>query len=203
VIEMARDRSPYGFLACALGAIALGLGVFLPWYGVGFTSQGVTYVQQTDSQLATQYGNAALRAQLDAAQSQLRDLAGRQIGSVSAHQVFTTISPLLLILAGIAILIVLLSVARNESTEFDNTGPWVALLGAIALIFVLYRMFVRPTGEAPYLNLTLRYGAWLSLIGAGSMIVGGLWPRRLGRNTPAPGRLNDAWSELSGWTPES
>jgi hypothetical protein len=200
---MARDRSPYGFLASSLGAIVLGLAVFLPWYGVGFTASGVAFVESSDNQVVAQFGNAALQEKLGGLHAQLRSLAGRQLGSISAHQAFTRIGPLLLILAGLGILISLVSVARATPAEFDATGSWIALLGAIAMILVLYRMLVRPTGDQVYLSLPLREGAWLGLLGAGAMIAGGLWPRRLRADGPSSAPVEDAWSGFSGWTPEA
>jgi hypothetical protein len=202
---MARERSPYGFLACALGAVVLGLAVFLPWYGVGLSASGVGLVEQQDSQLAAQFGNAALQEKLDSEHAQLSSLAGRQLGSISAHQAFKRIGPMLLILAGLGILISLVSVARNEPADFDATRSWIALLGALAMICVLYRVFVRPTGDAAYLELPLRAGAWLAIVGSAGMIAGGLWPRRRGSAGPAQDteKLEVAFSGLSGWTPEA
>jgi hypothetical protein len=200
---MARDRSPYGFLASSLGAVVLGLAVFLPWYGIGFTASGVAFVERSDSQAAAQYGNAALQEKLDGLHAQLQSLAGHQLGSISAHQAFTRIGPILLIAAGLGILISLVSVARVAPAELDASGSWIALLGAIAMIFVLYRMLARPAGEQPYLTLSLREGAWLALLGAGAMIAGGLWPRRLRAEVPSSAQVEDVWSGFSGWTPEA
>ncbi len=198
---MARDRSPLGFLASSLGAIVLGLAVFLPWYGVGLTASGVAFVERSDNQVVAQFGNAALQERLGGFHAELSSIAGRQLGSVSAHQVFSRIGPLLLIVAGLGILIALVSVARNEPSDFDATGVWIALLGAIALVCVLYRMVARPTGDQAYLTLPLREGAWLALLGAVAMIAGGLWPRRVRARDSSPAQLEDAWSGFSGWTP--
>jgi hypothetical protein len=202
---MSRDRSPYGFLACALGAVVLGLAVFLPWYGVGLSASGAAAVEAQDSQLVAQFGNAALQAKLDSEHGRLSALAGHQLGSISAHQAFTRIGPVLLILAGLGILIALIFVARNEPSDFDGPGSWIALLGVLAMICVLYRMFVRPTGDASDLALPLRTGAWLAMLGSAAMILGGLWPRRLGAGGPQPEaeKLEVALSGLSGWTPDS
>lgn len=200
---MARDRSPYGFLVSSLGAIVLGLAVFLPWYGVGFSASGVAFLERSDSQVVAQFGNAALQEKLVGLHAQLSTLAGRQIGSISAHQVFTRIGPLLLIFAGLGILISLFSVVRDASSEFDASGSWIALLGVLALICVLYRIVARPTGDQAYLVLSLREGAWLALLGAGAMIAGGLWPRRLRAEGSSSVPVEDAWSGFSGWTPEA
>ncbi len=201
---MARDRSPYGFLASALGAVVLGLGVFLPWYGVGITARGVAAVQSSESQVVAQFGNAALQQQqLSGPHAELSSIAGRQIGSISAHQGFSRIAPLLLIVAGLGLLIALISVARERPSELDASGRWIAVLGAIALVCVVYRMLARPAWEQPFLTLSLREGAWLALLGAAAMIAGGLWPRRVGAAQASPEQLDDVWSRLSGWTPEA
>ncbi|MCW3017972.1 MAG: hypothetical protein JWN10_280 [Solirubrobacterales bacterium] len=198
---MARDRSPYGFLAAALGAVVLGLGVFLPWYGVGMTTQGVAAIESRDNQVVAQFGNAALQQQLSGVHAELSSITGSQIGSISAHQAFSRIGPLLLIVAGLGILLALISVARERPAELDASGSWVALLGAVALVCVLYRMLARPVGEQPFLTLSLREGAWLALLGAVAMIAGGLWPRRVRAAQASPEQLEDVWSTFSGWTP--
>jgi hypothetical protein len=199
---MVHDRSPYGFLASSLGAIVLGLAVFLPWYGVALTANGLAFVERADSQAVAQFGNAALQQKLGGLHGELSALAGHQLGSISAHQAFSRIGPLLLIVAGLGILITLLSVVRDQSSDFDATGNWIALLGVIAMLCVLYRMLARPTGEDAYLSMPLREGAWLAFVGAAGMIAGGLWPRRLRAANPIPAKVEDAWSGLSGWTPE-
>lgn len=199
---MSRDRSPVGFLASSLGSVLLGLAVFLPWYGVSFTAQGVAFFEHTESEAASRFGNGVVQQSLAGLHGELSSLVGRQVGTVSAHQVLTTISPILLILAGLGIVIALVSAARGEAGDFDGTGSWMAVLGAIAMLFVLYRMLVRPIGNED-LDLTLQPGAWLALLGCLGMIVGGLWPRRLKAAQPAsPEPLEGVFSGLSGWTPE-
>ena len=59
---MAGDRSRYGLLVSALGAIVLALSVFLPWYGVSFTASGIAVAEQAGDQFAAQFGNAALQS---------------------------------------------------------------------------------------------------------------------------------------------
>jgi hypothetical protein len=34
------------------------------------------------------------------------------------------------------------------------------------------------------------------------MVVGALWPERIGAREPSDAKLESAWSGLSGWTPE-
>jgi hypothetical protein len=203
---MAGDRSRYGALLSALGAIVLAVSVFLPWYGVGLSGRGVEYFGQLGAQLAQRFGNATLQAKVAEARPQLSALAGHQLATVSAEQVFSRVGPILLILAGVGILVALVPLVFSDGPELDATGPWLALLGALAAGFVLYRMAVRPNGAdgLQYLELTLREGAWGALLGAGAMVFGGLWPRRLARRGAASeAELERAWSGLSGWTPGS
>jgi|SRR5438309_7197250 len=203
---MANDRSRVGALVSALGGIVLAVSVFLPWYGVGLTSRGAEFVGQLGAQLAQRFGNASLQTKVAEARPQLSALSGRELGSVSAHQVFSRIGPILLVLAAIAILVALAALVLFDGREVDASGPWLALLGAIAACIVLYRMLVRPTGldGAQFLELTLREGAWGALAGSLALVFGGLWPRRLGGATDAArSDLEHAWSGLSGWTPGS
>jgi hypothetical protein len=199
---MAADRSPIGWLTSALGAIVLVVSVFLPWYAVSFTAQGIAFMQRLQSEQVQRFGNATLQSELGSLHLRLNALAGQQLGTITANQAFSKISVVLLVIGGLGILIALLPLARQSSSDFDGTGPWLALLGAIAAVCVLYRMGVRPTGSED-LSLSLRGGAWLALIGSLAMVAGGLWPRRLRAKHTSDAALEDAWSGLSGWTPES
>jgi hypothetical protein len=199
---MAADRSPIGWLTSALGAIVLVVSVFLPWYAVSLTAQGVAYIQQLQNEQVQRFGNATLQSELGSLHARVGALAGQQLGTITAHQAFSTISVVLLVIGGLGILLTLLPLARESSSDFDGTGPWLALLGLIAAACVLYRMAVRPVGDAVELSLPLREGEWLALVGAVALVAGGLWPRRLRPPRASEAALEDAWSGLSGWTPE-
>ncbi len=199
---MAADRSPIGWLVSAFGAIVLIVSVFLPWYALGLSSRGIAYMQQLQNEDVQRYGNAALQGELGSMQTHMQALAGKQLVTITAHQAFSTISVVLLVCGGLGVLIALLPLAREISSDFDGTAPWLALLGVIAAACVLYRMAVRPSENAE-ITLSLREGAWLALLGSLALVAGGLWPRRL-RSAPASdAELEDAWSGLSGWTPEA
>jgi hypothetical protein len=200
---MAADRSPIGWLTSALGAIVLVVSVFLPWYAVSLTAQGLAFVQQLQSEQVQRFGNATLQSELGSLHARLGALAGQQLGTITAHQAFSRISVVLLVVGGLGILLALPALARESSSDFDGIGPWLALLGLIAVACVLYRMAIRPVGDATALSLTLREGAWLALVGSVAMVAGGLWPRRLHAPRASAAALEDAWSGLSGWTPES
>jgi hypothetical protein len=197
---MAGERPRYGQVVSALGAIGLAISVFLPWYGVSFTSSGVAFAQQVGTQVASQYGNATLQGYMASLHAKLSGLAGHELVSLSAHQALKTLNVVLLIAAGIGCAIALLALAASVSAD-ANRGA-LALIGAVAAICVLYRMIEPPSPSGQIFALSLREGAWLALLGAVAMVVGALWPANAARV-----RMSDdahgAWSELSGWTPET
>jgi len=82
----------------------------------------------------------------------------------------------------------------------DGAGGSVVLVGAVAAVCIVFRMLVPPTPEGDLIALSLREGAWLALLGALAMIVGGLWPRHRS-SVAAESRAEAAWSGLSGWSP--
>jgi hypothetical protein len=201
---MAADRSPIGWLTSALGAIVLVVSVFLPWYGLGLSARGIAFMQQLQSEQVERYGNATLQSELGSMHERVQVLVGKSLVTITAHQAFSRISVVLLVCGGLGILIALVPLARGMSADFDGTAPWLALLGLIATLCVLYRMGVRP-GEDADVTTSLREGAWLALIGSLAILAGGLWPRRLALRAKhaSDAALEDAWSGLSGWTPES
>jgi hypothetical protein len=199
---MAADRSPIGWLVSAFGAIVMIVSVFLPWYALGLSTRGIAYVQQLQSEEVQRYGNSTLQSELGSLQSRAQALAGKQLVTITAHQAFSTISVVLLVCGGLGVLIALVPLAREISSDFDGTAPWLLLLGIISTVCVLYRMAVRPSENA-IISLSLREGAWLALLGSVALIAGGLWPRRLGSKRTSDAAIEDAWSGLSGWTPEA
>ncbi|HST55484.1 MAG TPA: hypothetical protein VLJ42_06270 [Solirubrobacteraceae bacterium] len=199
---MDAKRSQYGLLVSALGAITLAVSVFLPWYALSFTATGIAYFQQLSSQLVSRLGSTALTGYFSQLQGKLNGLAGHHVAALSAHQVLKHVNVLLLIVAGVAILITLIPLARPDTFLTEGNGGLIALLGAVATACVVYRMVSPPNPAANFISLSLREGAWLALLGSLAMVVGGLWPRDLGLSMTPRVRGGDAWSELSGWTPE-
>jgi hypothetical protein len=197
---MARDRSRYGLLVSGFGAIVLAVSVFLPWYGVSFTSEGLASVRAFGVQVASQLGDSGLQAQLSGPDAAAGPAPGEQIAALSAHQVLRDLNVVLLVLAGLAMLDALLPLARPASSIPDGAGGSVVLLGAIAAACVIFRMFDRPNPAEGLISLSLREGAWLALLGSLAMIVGGLWPRR-GAVVPDDSAVEAAWRGLSGWSP--
>jgi hypothetical protein len=199
---MAGDRSRYGLLVSALGAVALAISVFLPWYGVSFTSSGVAFAQRVGDQLAAQYGNATLQSYMSGVHARLGALVGQQFTALSAHQALKDLNVILLVLAGLTLLDALIPLARTGGPLPGGAGGSVVLLGAVAAALVIYRMVDPPTPAGGLLALSLREGAWLALLGSLAMALGGVWPRNTGAAAAPDARVSDAWAGLSGWTPE-
>jgi hypothetical protein len=128
-------------------------------------------------------------------------LAGHEFLSLSAHQALKTLNVLLLVAGGLGCVIALFALAGSTSGE-ANRGP-LALLGALAAACVLYRMIELPSPSGEMFSLSLREGAWLALIGSAAMIAGALWPAQSGAAGARQADVQDAWSQLSGWTPET
>jgi hypothetical protein len=198
---MPGERPRYGLLVSALGAVVLAISVFLPWYGVSLTSHGIAFAQQVGDQVASQLGNATLQSYMGSLHANLAGLAGHELLSLSAHQALKTLNVVLLIAGTLGCVIALFALAGTTAGE-ANRGS-LALLGALAAAVVLYRMIELPSPSGDMFSLSLREGAWLSLLGAIAMVAGALWPVRIGGPSPRPADGQDAWSQLSGWTPES
>ncbi len=197
------QRSRYGSLVSALGAIVLAVSVFLPWYGLSFSAAGVALAQQLSSEVAHQFGNAALQGYVSGVHADLGALAGHQFAAVSAHQVLKRINVLLLILAAGGILLALVPLARSQAAPTGGEGSWIALLGVLASLLVAYRMVHPPGSAQDFISFSLREGAWLALLGSLAMTAGVFLPSRTAAATGSTAELQGAWSSLSGWTPEA
>jgi hypothetical protein len=167
------DRVPFGLLVAALGAAVLAVSVFLPWYGVSITASGAASAQQELVTVAQQYGNTAFQTGASQVGAEFSALAGRQLATVSAHEVLKDIGPILLVLAAVSLLASLLRLA-GVTGLFDVGGGQIALAGGTAALFVLYRMLVRPAGQTNLVSLSLSWGVWLALLGAAAIVAGGL-----------------------------
>lgn len=197
---MVNDRRRYGLLVAALGAALLAVSVFLPWYGLAFTQYGASAAARAGQEVIERFGNSSLSAYAARLPAEASSLAGRQVASLSAHEVLPNIGVILLILAGLALLDALIPLARGARLGHGAGGALV-LVGLLAAILVVFRMAVPPAPAGSYLSLSLGVGAWLSLLGALAIVAGGLWPRSL---SPASGEQpppSGVWTQLSGWTP--
>ncbi len=166
---MAGERSRYGLLVSAFGALVLIASVFLPWYEVAFT-------------LHTSAGAAA----------------GHRLGLLSAHRALREVNVVLLVLAALAILDALAPLARTRGQLPGGAGGSVVLLGVLACAFVLYRMLAPPAEILGVAELSLREGAWLALLGSAAIALGGIWPRGIGFGTPSTAQAPGTWPSLQG-----
>jgi hypothetical protein len=198
---MADERSRYGLMVSALGAILLAISVFLPWYGVSFTAAGVAAAQQISQQVVSEFGNATLQSYTSGLHSSLAGLAGHEFTALSAHQSLKYLNVVLLVIAGLALLDVMLPLARPLPSIPDGAGGSAVLLGVVAAVGVLFRMVDRPVPVEGLLSLSLREGAWLALLGAITMVLGGMWPRVTSASAGPEASQEVPWSALSGWTP--
>jgi hypothetical protein len=201
---MTNERSRYGLLVSAVGAIVLAIAVFLPWYGISLTATGAAAVSQLGERFAAQFGNAALQSYVGGLHGTLAQLAGRQFVAVSAHQVLRDMNVILLVLAGVALLDSLLALARSGPAGPQGAGGAVVLVGLLASACVVFRMLIPPTPDGNLVTLSLREGSWLALLGSLMLALGGLWPRVVQPEASAEGRAGkDVWAAMSGWTPSS
>jgi hypothetical protein len=197
---MAEDRAHHGPLLTTVGAPLLALSVFLPWYSVSLTANGIASAQQTVTNVALQYGNAALQSHMRDVGAGFSALAGHQLATLSAHQALKHISVILLLLAAIAFVAGLLRLVGSAELPLSGSGE-IALVGLIATLCVLFRMVDRPMTTEGFFSLSLGAGAWLALGSSLAILAGGLWPRRRSNRDASFEGLTKACDELSGWTP--
>ena len=181
----------------------LAVSVFLPWYGVSLTAQGIALAQTVGDQFAAQFGNATMQSYMAGLHPDLSALAGQQVTALSAHQALHELNVVLLIVAGLALLDALLPLARSGASMPAGAGASVVVLGIVATLCVLFRMVYPPTPVGGVISLSLREGAWLALLGSMAMVLGGLWPRAISSPLASDAQVGSAWSGLSGWTPGS
>src|SRR5664279_1448740 len=99
---MTEPRSGVGPIVAVAAAALLALSIFLPWYGVRITASGAADAQQALKVAAARYGNATLQSEANAIGSSFSSIAGRQVATLSAHQVLKNISVVLLLLAALS-----------------------------------------------------------------------------------------------------
>jgi hypothetical protein len=182
---MNRDRANAGLLVAALGATALAISVFLPWYGVDITASGATALDQRVSALAREYGNANLQTQVQQWEWDHGSLAGYELGTVSAHRVLKKTSEALLVLAGIALLASLLRLADLAGRLYASDNR-IALVGVVAGLIVLDRMIRRPDGSQTFVSLALNPGIWFALLSSVAIVAGARIARSGRPRVPAP-----------------
>ena len=201
---MTDDQSRLGSLIATVGAVVLGVSVFLPWYALSWTADGASFAAQQLNGAAQQYGNSAFQGIVGGLAAHVQALAGHRIGSVSAHDALKTIGWLLLILAAITFVLSLARVAGTAGAAESGRGI-TALAGLAAIALVLFRIADRPGGGQDLISVSLGAGAWLALLSAGAVLLGSLWPDGEREEAPAPAAPvavpASAWDEMAGWTP--
>lgn len=192
------QRTRIGLAVSAVGGIVTAISVYQPWYGIGITQAGVGAAEQQISSLP---GLSPWAAQFGAAAS---SAVGHTVVSVSAHQSLHQINVVLLIIAAATILVAIAGLAgAHPQFPGQSAGP-VAALGLIGALLTIFRMVDPPNPMPEFLTLSLRIGAYTTLLGCGAIIAGALWPgagRGAAAAPEAPGDGASVWSELSGWTP--
>jgi len=175
-------RAPGGVLLAAVGAAVVGVATFQPWYAVSITPAGAVAAQQQITPGA-QHVNPAFQSLVNEIGTPFRAVAGRRVGSLSAHQSMRRMSTLLLVLAGLALAVSLWRLAGM----IEGGGGLVAFAGVVAALCVVYRMVVTPNPAGAYFSLSLSWGSWLAVLGAAAIVLGGTWSppeemrRRVGR----------------------
>jgi hypothetical protein len=170
---MSESRSAVGPIVAVTAAALLALSIFLPWYGVRITASGAASAQQALKIAAARYGNATLQTEANAIGSSFSSVAGRQVATLSAHQVLKNISVILLLLAALAFLGALIWLTGASGT-LEVSGGQVAAVGTVATLLVAYRMVARPGTHLDAYSLSLGSGAWLALISSVAIVGGGL-----------------------------
>jgi hypothetical protein len=199
---MVEDRLRLGSLISAVGAALLAVSVFLPWYGVTLTANGVTSAQQALNNVAQQYGNATFQTQAKVIGLGFSAFTGHQVTTLSAHQALKYLNVILLILAAIAFLLALLRLA-GDSESSQTGGGQVTFVGLLATVCVLFRMVERPAPLEGVFSLSLSWGIWLALAGSVAIVIGSLWSTLRSSPNPPAGSLAAVWDGLSGWTPDA
>jgi hypothetical protein len=154
----------------------LAVSVFLPWYSFRLTANGVAVAQQGLNSVAQQFGNNAFKGLVGTLGSSFGELAGRQVGTLSAHQALKVINILLLVLAAVAFGVSLMRLANPSQSE-EGRGL-VASVGVVAALLIVFRMVDRPTTPGNVFAVSLSWGIWLALLSAAAIVAGDLWPRR-------------------------
>jgi hypothetical protein len=172
---MANDRSRYGLLVSALGAVLLVISVFLPWYAVNLTPDGASFAADAIKGLAGEFGNESMQQLAAGVNGTVASMSGHEVAALTAHQVLHDLNVILLLLAGIALMDSLVTLARGTGSA--GAGRTIALLGVVAAVCVIYRMAVPPVPPGGLVALSLREGSWLALLGSLMMVLGPIWPR--------------------------
>jgi hypothetical protein len=167
---MHATRATGGLLVAAIGAAAVALATYQPWYAVGITSARGTGAEQQIASVAHQYGSPALLSMANRVGPHISQVAGRPAVTLSAHQSLHWVGTVILVLAALAALVSLLRLAGM----LQGNGGVIAFLGVIAAGCTVFRLHQPPNPAPGYLSLSLSWGGWVALVGAVAVVVGGL-----------------------------
>lgn len=197
---MEARASRTGLMVSTLGGVAAVIAVFLPWYGVGITPAAVNFASGAIGRVLPQFAGSSLDSQFRAAGNAV---AGHQVAGVSAHEAFSSTSTILALAAGGAALLALVALARPVA-ELPGGGGVLVLLGSVAGAIAVWHIVSEPNPAPGLITVSLEPAAWLGLLGCAAVVAGAFWPSGSSAPSSAPaGTSDDAWSQLSGWTPGS
>jgi hypothetical protein len=152
----------------ALGAVALALAAFLPWYRVSLV-------------VHASVGSASPRA----------------LTIIGSRQALPVTQAFLLVLVGLAMLDAMLPLLRTSGPIPGGAGGSVVLLGALAAACALDRILDPPMLGGGAVIISLLAGPWLALMSSLLMMLGGMWPRHVGSAETADARLRGVWPGVS------
>jgi hypothetical protein len=192
---MESEPSRIGLAVSALGGVLTAFAVYQPFYGLAFTPAAINAAGQQLGAIpgASQYAGSFT--------TMAAPLAGHDLVGVSAHQAFHVISVVLLVLAGAAILVALFGLASSKPVLGPGVRQLLLAAGAVGAVLTVFRMVVRPVGDGTFVQLSLRPGAYLALVGCLAIAGGALWPAARHDASEPASAGGDVWSDLSGWTP--
>lgn len=166
-----------GQLVALSGALALLGSLFAPWYRLEFPGELRRALLTTGQGLPEPF-----RSAVGSAVSRAPDHF-----DFSAWRALTATDAALCCIAILAIALTLVlagGFAGAIRADADAGGRVTSALGLLAVVIVLARMVDQP---GPNALLSVRWGAWLALLGAFAITLGGWWAsRRFAKPAPLP-----------------
>ncbi len=159
---MRSSRERLGVSIASLGAAAVLLSLWLPWYRFQLSDE---LVQRLNG-LSAQFGNFGSVLRQGAA-----ELAAHGPFHLSGWTIFRGFDVALCLIAAGGLLLGLQALGAPGRLVLVPEGQSLAGLGLVAGVLTSYHLFKRP---APHEILALDRGAWVALVGAGAMLGGGL-----------------------------
>lgn len=159
---MRSNREQAGLGVASLGAAAMLLSLWQPWYGFQLPAD----MLQRVTAFSSQFGNFGALIRQGAA-----TLAQHGPYQLSGWLVFRGFDVMLCVLAIAGLVLGLQALVASERLVLIPEGKGFALLGAVAGALIAYHLVRRPL---PGGVLVLERGAWIALVGAAAMVVGGL-----------------------------